>query len=82
MLIKYNVLKERLQIYLSQLAICIIITSMIIFRDAILVCLMDLMTGFAGGFVIFSVIGHVAHQTGLDIKNFSQSGIIMCDIKQ
>ncbi|XP_053402899.1 sodium- and chloride-dependent neutral and basic amino acid transporter B(0+)-like [Mercenaria mercenaria] len=43
-------------------------------RDAILVCLMDLLTGFTGGFVIFSVLGHVSHETGIDIKNFNQSG--------
>ncbi|XP_060563213.1 sodium- and chloride-dependent glycine transporter 1-like [Ruditapes philippinarum] len=43
-------------------------------RDAIIVCLMDLLTGFAGGFVIFSVLGHVAHETGINIENFNQSG--------
>ncbi|XP_045191547.2 sodium- and chloride-dependent glycine transporter 1-like [Mercenaria mercenaria] len=43
-------------------------------RDAILVCLLDLMTGFIGGFVVFSVLGHVSYRTGIDIKNFNQSG--------
>ncbi|XP_060591906.1 sodium- and chloride-dependent glycine transporter 1-like [Ruditapes philippinarum] len=43
-------------------------------RDAILVCLMDLLAGFSGGFVIFSVLGHVSHETGIDIKSFNQSG--------
>ncbi|XP_060569817.1 sodium- and chloride-dependent betaine transporter-like [Ruditapes philippinarum] len=44
------------------------------FRDAILVCLMDLLAGFSGGFVIFSVLGHVSHETGIDITSFNQSG--------
>ncbi|XP_052815419.1 sodium- and chloride-dependent glycine transporter 1-like [Mya arenaria] len=43
-------------------------------RDAILVCLMDLLTGFLGGFVIFSVLGHVSHKTGIEIENFKESG--------
>ena len=47
---------------------------MIFFRDAILVCLADLFTGFFAGFVIFSVIGHVSYRTGIPIENFNQSG--------
>lgn len=43
-------------------------------KDAILVCLMDLLTGFIGGFVIFSVIGHLSYKTGIPIENFNQSG--------
>lgn len=43
-------------------------------RDAILVCLLDLITGFIGGFVVFSVLGHVSYRTGIDIQNFNQSG--------
>lgn len=43
-------------------------------RDAILVCLMDLTTGLIGGFVVFSVLGHVSYRTGIDIKEFSKSG--------
>ncbi|KAH3778547.1 sodium- and chloride-dependent glycine transporter 1-like [Dreissena polymorpha] len=43
-------------------------------RDAVLVCLMDLLTGFTGGFVIFSVLGHVAYRSGLKISDFQQSG--------
>jgi hypothetical protein len=48
--------------------------NILFFRDAIIVCLMDLLTGFAGGFVIFSVLGHVAHESGINIENFNQSG--------
>jgi hypothetical protein len=36
---------------------------------------MDLLAGFSGGFVIFSVLGHVSHETGIDITSFNQSGI-------
>lgn len=43
-------------------------------RDAIFVCLLDLFTGIFGGFVIFSVLGHVSWRTGIDIRNFNQSG--------
>lgn len=35
---------------------------------------MDLFTGFFGGFVIFSVIGHVSYRTGIPIEKFNQSG--------
>ncbi|XP_052231696.1 sodium- and chloride-dependent glycine transporter 1-like [Dreissena polymorpha] len=35
---------------------------------------MDLLTGFTGGFVIFSVLGHVAYRSGLKISDFQQSG--------
>nr|WLN44331.1 NTT10 [Sinonovacula rivularis] len=44
-------------------------------RDAVLVCLMDLTAGFLGGFVIFSVLGHVSYRTGIDIRSFNQSGL-------
>ena len=50
---------------------CLLLTDC---RDAILVCLMDLLTGFFGGFVIFSVIGHVSHRTNIPIEWFNQSG--------
>ena len=35
---------------------------------------MDLFTGFFGGFVIFSVIGHVSERTNIPIEWFNQSG--------
>ena len=47
----------------------------LIHRDAVLVCLLDLIIGFSGGFVIFIFLGHVAYKSGLKISDFQQSGI-------
>ncbi|KAL4240747.1 Sodium- and chloride-dependent glycine transporter 1 [Mactra antiquata] len=43
-------------------------------RDAIIVCLLDLITGFIGGFVVFSIIGHVCYVNDIEIEDFARSG--------
>ncbi|KAK3580304.1 hypothetical protein CHS0354_003538 [Potamilus streckersoni] len=43
-------------------------------RDAIIVCLSDLMTGIYGGFVIFTTLGHLSYRTGVPIDKFKTSG--------
>ncbi|KAH3741058.1 hypothetical protein DPMN_047776 [Dreissena polymorpha] len=43
--------------------------------DAVFVCLAVFLARFTGIFVIYSVLGHVAYRSGLDISDFQQSGI-------
>ncbi|KAL3859016.1 hypothetical protein ACJMK2_009257 [Sinanodonta woodiana] len=43
-------------------------------RDAIIVCLSDLITGLYGGFVIFTTLGHLSYRTGVPIEQFKSSG--------
>lgn len=44
------------------------------YRDAILVPLLNCLTSFFAGFVIFSYLGYLAHVTNQDISNIVQAG--------
>ena len=44
------------------------------FRDAIICCAADGFTSLYGGFVIFSVIGYIAHDANMNITSVATSG--------
>lgn len=43
-------------------------------RDALLVPIIDCLTSFFSGFVIFTVLGFMAHDKGADIKDVATDG--------
>lgn len=43
-------------------------------RDSFLLCLLNSSTSFLAGFAIFSVLGFMAEEQGMDISNVAQSG--------
>ena len=45
------------------------------FRDAIICCAADGFTSLYGGFVIFSVIGYIAHDANMNITSVATSGM-------
>nr|WLN44343.1 AAT2 [Sinonovacula rivularis] len=45
-----------------------------VLRDALVCCAADGFTSFYGGFIIFSVIGYLAKEAGLEIKDVATSG--------
>ena len=49
--------------------------SSCIFRDAIICCAADGFTSLYGGFVIFSVIGYIAHDANMNITDVATSGM-------
>ena len=44
------------------------------FRDAVICCAADGFTSLYGGFVIFSVIGYIAHDANMNITDVATSG--------
>ena len=44
------------------------------FRDALVVSLANCLTSVFAGFVIFSYLGHLSFQTGLDMEDVADSG--------
>ena len=44
------------------------------FRDAIAICSINCMTSVLAGFVVFSVLGALAHQTGRNIDDVVDQG--------
>uniref|UniRef100_A0A671QXR1 Transporter n=1 Tax=Sinocyclocheilus anshuiensis TaxID=1608454 RepID=A0A671QXR1_9TELE len=44
------------------------------YRDSFYLCLLNSGTSFLGGFVIFSVLGHMAQEQGVDISLVAESG--------
>ena len=43
-------------------------------RDSFLLCLLNSATSFLAGFAIFSVLGFMAEEQGVDIATVAQSG--------
>lgn len=43
-------------------------------RDALSICTVNCMTSILAGFVVFSVLGSLAHQTGQSIKDVVDEG--------
>lgn len=50
--------------------------SSYIFRDCLYLCLLNSMTSFVAGFAIFSVLGFMADEQGMDISMVAESGMI------
>lgn len=49
-------------------------TSIIFFRDALLTSVINSATSFIAGFVIFSVLGYMAHAAGRPIQEVATEG--------
>jgi len=49
-------------------------TSFIHYRDGILVPIINCLTSFYTGFVIFSVLGYMAHMKGVEVKDVATDG--------
>ena len=47
---------------------------LIIFSDAILVCLGDTLVSVLAGFSVFAMLGVLSHELGTDIESVIQSG--------
>lgn len=45
-----------------------------IFRDTLIVTIGNCLTSFFAGFVIFSILGFMAHTLGKDVKDVASSG--------
>lgn len=48
------------------------------FRDALTVSLINCGTSIFAGFVIFAVLGHMAHETGVDVSDVAKKGKSLC----
>ena len=48
--------------------------NIIHFRDTVIVCCADALTGFFGGIVVFSVLGFLAKETGTSLDKLPFSG--------
>ncbi len=46
-------------------------------RDAVFVALLNCATSFFAGFVVFSILGYMAHQTGQKVSEVVASGVIL-----
>lgn len=44
------------------------------YRDAFALCLLNSVTSFVSGFAIFSVLGFMSYELGVDIATVAQSG--------
>lgn len=49
-------------------------TRVCVSRDSFLLCLLNSGTSFLAGFAIFSVLGFMAKEQGVDISTVAQSG--------
>lgn len=45
-----------------------------LFRDALIVPVINCLTSLLGGFVIFAVIGHMAYSSGVEVKKALEAG--------
>lgn len=50
------------------------ISSFVFFRDCVYLCLLNSLTSFVAGFAIFSVLGFMADEQGMDISMVAESG--------
>jgi SNF family Na+-dependent transporter len=46
-----------------------------VFRDALIVSSMDMLTSILAGFVIFTTFGYMAHQTGNTVAGVAKAGM-------
>lgn len=49
-------------------------SNLLIYRDALIVPLVTGLSSLYGGFVLYSVLGYLAHKTGRQVKDFVTSG--------
>ena len=49
-------------------------------RDSFYLCLLNSGTSFVSGFAIFSILGHMAREQGVDISVVAESGEALKDI--
>ena len=47
-------------------------------RDSVIVSIINSSTSFLAGFVVFAVLGHMAHVQNVPIENVAESGKICC----
>lgn len=47
-------------------------------RDAFALCLMNSATSFVSGFAVFSVLGFMSYELGVDIATVAESGMTQC----
>ena len=45
-----------------------------VFRDATIISITDTLTSLLAGFTIFSILGHLAHQLGVEVKDVLKEG--------
>lgn len=45
-----------------------------LYRDSIYLCLLNSFTSFVAGFAVFSVLGFMANEQGVDISMVTESG--------
>jgi len=45
-----------------------------VYRDAVIVSLMDTFTSLFAGFTVFSILGNLAHELQLDVSEVAKSG--------
>lgn len=48
--------------------------SLSFYRDSFYLCFLNSGTSFLGGFAIFSILGHMAQEQGVDISLVAESG--------
>ena len=48
--------------------------NMLIFRDAVMVAIGNCCTSFFAGFVIFGIIGFMAHELGVKVEDVAAQG--------
>ena len=49
-----------------------------LFRDAVMVACGNCCTSFFAGFVIFGIIGFMAHELGVKVEDVAAQGIVCC----
>jgi solute carrier family 6 amino acid transporter-like protein 5/7/9/14 len=46
----------------------------LVYREALLVPVVNCLTSIFAGFVVFTVLGHIAHEKGVSVANVTQGG--------
>lgn len=47
-----------------------------LFRDSIIACLADCLTSFFAGFVVFAVVGYMAHEMKQPVEQVATAGMV------